>query len=171
MSIAASSRMAFTAVSNDADPSFRPASETPTVKSAIETVTQWIPTEAVGIYIAAVGIFAPEHMSGRWLLFGLGFALVVLFTVINIAIVNKRGAAAWKAKGKVGSPPELEGNRAFALFAISALSYVVWTCALPDTPFLDITGQATLIGGFAALVVAALVPKLAELLNLSPPND
>ncbi|MFY0572625.1 hypothetical protein ACN28E_53585 [Archangium lansingense] len=131
---------------------------------------KWIPSEALGSYIALVGVVAPETDGGRWALFVIGAALVSVFLLLNVALANKQGAAEWRAQKKQGDPPKLAGWRLFGVLVVSLASFVAWACALPDTPFLTLNSDATQWGGGVAVVWSLLLPKVAELLDLKLPS-
>lgn len=170
MSIAAATLQAYAAVAETKESAFREAASPPTSESALESVVKWIPSEAIGSYIALVGLVAPQNAGGRWALFVIGAALVCVFLLLNAALVNKKGAAEWKARKKPGDPPKLSGGRLVAVLVLSLVSFVAWACALPDTPFLDLRADATRWGSGAAIVLSLLLPKVAELLDLKLPS-
>ncbi len=170
LSISASARQAFAVDAEAKSPEFRQAAATPAVESALEAITQWIPTEVVAIYVALLGIFAPRSSSGKWIIFAVGAVSVLVFVLLNAALVNKRGAEAWTREQKPGAPPKLAGTRLFLLILLAAVAYLVWTFALPDTPFLALTDEATRIGGALVVIVSLAMPKVAEILNLKLPR-
>ena len=170
MSIAAATRQAYAVVAEAKSTAFREAATQPTSESVLQSVVKWIPSEALGSYIALVGVVAPETAGGRWALFVIGSALVCVFLLLNVALANKQGAAEWRAQRKPGDPPKLAGWRLFGVLAVSLVSFVAWACALPDTPFLTLTSDATQWGGGVAAVWSLLLPKVAELLDLKLPS-
>jgi hypothetical protein len=50
------------------------------------------------------------------------------------------------------------------LFALVA--FVAWAAALPGTPFLSLTPRATAIGGWAVVILALVMYKVADLLDV-----
>lgn len=170
MSIASATRQAFTVEADEKSTDFKEASAQPAVDSALERIVQWIPSEAVGSYVALLGLFGPNGTGARWVLFVIGAALVVVFLLLNTALVNKRGAEEWRRQKKSGDPPKLSTKRVLILLGLTLIAYVAWACALPETPFLDWWTDATIAGGAAVIVLALLLPKLAELLNVKMPN-
>jgi hypothetical protein len=170
MSIAASTRKAFAVDAETKSAAFRQAATQPTVESGLEKLTQWIPSEVITIYIALLGIFAPDKAAGKWIVFAIGAGAVPAFVLLNAALVNKRGAAQWAEEHHAGSPPRLAHKRIAWLTLLAGVSYLVWTFALPATPFLDLTHQATRIGGALVVVVSVVMPKVAEFLDLQLPQ-
>lgn len=170
MSVAASTRQAYAVDAEAKSPEFQQASATPAVESALESITQWIPTEVVAIYVALLGIFAPDESSVKWAIFGVGAVSVLGFVLLNAALVNKKGAEAWAREDRPGTAPKLAGRRLALLFVVAMVAYVVWAFALPDTPFLDLTDEATRIGGALVIIVSLAMPKISELLDLKVPS-
>jgi amino acid permease len=166
MSIAASTRKAYAVDVKASSTEFRKAATDPDVQSALEKITQWIPSEAVATYITLVGLLALADSTGRWILFAVGLLLVVFFVSINAALVNKEGREKWKAEKHQGNPPKLARKRFVALLIVAVVSFTVWAAALPDTPFLSIFDQATRVGAVLVVVVAGAMPKVAKLLEI-----
>ncbi len=96
MSMAAATRLAYTVEAEEKSTDFKEASAQPDVDSALERIVQWIPSEVVGSYVALLGLFGPNGADARWVLFLIGVALVVVFLLVNSALVNKRGAEEWR---------------------------------------------------------------------------
>jgi hypothetical protein len=171
MSIAAATRQAYIREVEANAPELREAAKNPDVDSAIERVTQWVPTEAVGLYVAFLGLFSPSGSTGRWALFGVGIALTVTFLALNSALVKKRAVDSWKKDGEQGQrPPGIAAWRLAMLLAICVVAFVAWACALPATPFLDWWSDATVVGGAAVLLLAAALPKIAEIVGVNMPK-
>ncbi len=163
-------RRAFAVQAEQRTPAFREEAATPDVESSLEGLTTWIPTEVVGIYISLVGLFMPESSVERWAFFLIGVALVPVFVGVNGAIVNKRGAAAWKAEQRPGDPPKISPRQMGLCVMVALVAYVAWSMALPNTPFAAWFDDATRLGGGLVLVLALLLPKVAELLDISLPQ-
>jgi hypothetical protein len=171
MSIAAATRQAYRREVEASAPTTREAAKEPDVDSAIERVTQWVPTEAVGLYVAFLGLLSPSGSSGRWVLFGVGVAFTVIFLVLNSVLVHKRAVDGWKKGGEKGQrPPRVAAWRLAVLLVICLVAFVAWACALPATPFLAWWSNATTIGGAAVLVLAAALPKAAEIAGVNMPK-
>ena len=171
MSIAAATRQAYVREVEANAPELREAAKNPDVDSAIERVTQWVPTEAVGLYVAFLGLFSPSGSAGRWIMFGVGISFTVLFLALNSALVHKRAVDSWRKEGEKGQrPPGIAAWRLAVLLTICLVAFVAWACALPATPFLDWWSDATLVGGGAVLVLAAALPKIAELVGVNMPR-
>ena len=175
MSIASASRQGFAAEARATTEGFETEATQPNVDSALERIVQWIPTEAVGAYIAILGVFPPGGTNvdkERWAIFAIGVALVVAFTFLNAALVNKRGAEEWKKQGKAGSPPSLSGGRFVKVLLLTLFAFVVWVGALPGgSPFIDLWSDATKAFGVAVIPISAALPQIAELLGVTVPKE
>ncbi len=169
MSIAAAVRNAYGAEIAGESPQFATAAAAPPADTALERVTEWIPTEAVGIYIGLLGIFTPKG-AGRWVIFGIGAAAVLGFVLLNTSIMNQRGARAWANQGKPRPAPKLSRRRFWIVIALVGIAYLTWAWALPGSPFLDLTSDATRIGAAAGVVYAPFLPKIAKRFDVRPPT-
>jgi hypothetical protein len=166
MSLAASTRRAYAVDAQARSSEFRKASTETDVETALEKITQWIPSEVVAAYVALLGIFAPDDSTLRWVLFAVGVVLVIVFVGLNAALVNKRGREKWESEKRPGPAPKLATKRLLTLMGVGIVAFVVWAFALPDSPFLSVTEQATRIGGALVVIVSLVMPLVAELLDL-----
>src|SRR4051812_16517392 len=63
------------------------------VVAAMESVSAFIPSEVVGIYVAGFGILSPESDGGKWWIFFICLALIPLLIGLNyLAQVKQTGA-------------------------------------------------------------------------------
>jgi len=115
---------------------------------AMESVTSFIPTEAVTVYIAGLGLFAPSSPREKWIVFTCGLAVVTALVLLNAP------ASAFKSRLGVWRPA--------VVLLISVASFVAWAAAAPGGPFGEISARATIWGGFAVLVTAPVLPLLAK---------
>lgn len=127
-----------------------------TADSAMERVSAFIPSEIIGLYVAGLGIFSPETDTGKWQIFWICFALIPVIMVLNYLIQRKQ------SQGGLGLWPSL------VLFGFAIVAFVAWTAALPSTPFLSIFPDATTIGGWAVIILAVIMYKVAELMGIVP---
>jgi len=171
MSIAAATRQAYRRELDTTTPATVEAAKNPDVQSAIERVTEWIPTETVGLYIALLGLLSPDGSTGRWVLFCAGIAMTIGFLLLNSELIHKRAVDKWEeAKNGEPKPPRIAPWRQGVLLGVCLVSFAAWACALPATPFLSLWSDATTVGGIAVLVLAATIPKVAELCGVNMPN-
>lgn len=114
--------------------------------AAIATeLTRYIPTEAVGIYTAALPFLlgdsplGSDSYTGRWILSGIVTVLAVLYGVgVFRAEVQKRG-------GRFRWPPKRT--------AIIVIAFVAWVALIPGSPFNEFGWYTPAIG--AAIGIAA----------------
>ena len=54
------------------------------------------------------------------------------------------------------------------LLLFAPVAFVAWTAALPGTPFLSLTPRPTAIGGWAVIILALVMYKVADLKDVVP---
>src|SRR5258708_6870057 len=111
------------------------ASGTPAPKvemtAALEKITAYIPAEVIGIYVAAFGILTPGSSRTKWIIFGLCLLLIPFFMWLGFI----------EARRKKLPVPGLKALTILLFMAIAA--YIIWTAALPATPFAAWDANAT----------------------------
>jgi hypothetical protein len=122
--------------------------------------TRWSPTfrlssEVIGIYIAGVGIIGPASGRARWGLLLLSLALILLFIWLSNRIEKQSDPTAPNAFSKLAW-----------VCLLATCAFLAWSAALPETSFLDFSANATRLGSFAAVVLAALMPKIAAAVGI-----
>lgn len=130
-----------------------------TIESAMEKISVFIPAEVIGIYVAGFGILSPETDTGKWWIFGVSLALIPLFMGLNYLGQRKHSDA------------KLSLWISFVLLMFAMVAFVAWAAALPGTPFLSFTPRATAIGGWAVVILAILMYRAADLLDVVPKNQ
>jgi hypothetical protein len=128
----------------------------PSVQGSLEKVSAYIPSEVIGIYVAGLGIFAPDHVHAKWILFGVSLILVPVLVLVGQAVARKRGLPA---------PP---GKASIVVILFAVVAFCAWAAAMPSNPLLDQFPEATRVGGFAVIILAALLPQAANLLDITP---
>ena len=126
------------------------------VTSALDQMVAYVPSEVIGIYIAGVGIIGPSGRA-KWGLLWLSLALIPLFIWLADRMERQSDANAPKAFAKLAW-----------VCLLATFAFVAWSAALPETPFLDFSANATRLGSFAAMVLAALMPKIAAAVGIAP---
>jgi hypothetical protein len=124
-------------------------------RKALARVTAFVPTEAISTYVAVLALLTPKSGWGRWTLLG----VIAIITVVICWYFWKRSTTALPTKALVWSI-------VFALIGLAA-----WASALPDSPFFSIHGYTTVIGGAAIILLASVIPKVAEIVGVSPPPE
>jgi hypothetical protein len=126
---------------------------TNTVQEALDKIADYIPAEALAIYVAALGILLPQTETERWATFAFGLGLVVIFTWLGLTNRRRR---------------KPQTRTFWWLLFFGFLAFTLYAGALPNSPFLTLTDAATRILSVAALVAAYVIPEAAERLHLRP---
>jgi hypothetical protein len=138
-----------------------------TITAALRTVTAYIPTEVLTVYLAVVGALATTGTAGttlldpnmtRWVLFW-------LFVVLTPATVWLTYAAKVQAAGK-----PLPILRHWPVWEISAatIAFVIWAFTLPGTPFSSLGWYTPSLGSVAILVGSLLMGLVGPLFTQRP---
>lgn len=133
---------------------------TPT-KNALSLIAAYIPSEAIAVYLAALGILAPTNQATpdqvariRLICFGAGLlvAIVIAFADFNSANLSTREAY----------------RRRFFVAVLAGASFAVYSAATPDffvqNTYLTI-GFTQWAAGFA-IFFAVLIPVVAKALRV-----
>ena len=135
-----------------------PASNGP--NTALQTVTNYIPTEVLTLYIAFVGALGPTivqngHVVGRWSVFW-------CFLAATPAVVWLAFAAKLAALGK----PLPISPRYWPIWEMFAatVAFLAWAFGLPQTPFAEFQGK-----WYSPQLAALLVPVVSVALGLIAP--
>src|ERR1022692_3146512 len=178
MSVLGASRVAM-------NPDPASAVATQSQNSVLSQVATYIPSEVVATYVALQGIFSTGSASTasestKWVLFGVGVALCVALPVLNFittrqaAVSAAEQAAAPAAEQAV--PAAANGaaapkwSKQFIVIVMAIVAFTAYAMALPSTVFDDLFKSANLGGAAAALVLAVLMPAIANAfqIKLSP---
>jgi hypothetical protein len=126
------------------------------VQGALDKIAAYIPSEVIGTYVAVSGILASDSTSTKWIIFILALLLIPALALLGNALAKKKGLPA-------------SSNRA-TLFVIllAAFAFCAWAAALPDNPLVSYSKDATRYGGVAVIILAVLLPRAAELLDIGP---
>ena len=130
------------------------------VRTATEKIAAFIPSEAIGFYVAGFGIFSPGTQSGKWVLFFVSLGFLALVMSLNYLLEKKR------AKSKSTPAPTM--TQVLTLLAFAVVAFAAWAAAMPDTPFLTFGANATAVGGWAVIGLAVIMYKVAELVDVAP---
>jgi hypothetical protein len=129
--------------------------------TTLQTLTTYIPTEVLTLYVSAVAAVGPLTINGlpvgRWLPFWCFLGATPL--VVWIAFATKLKGA--------GKPLPLSPVKWPAWEMIAAMiAYFVWTFALPNTPFAQFEDwYSSGLAAFLVLVVSAGLGMIAPLMQ------
>jgi hypothetical protein len=168
MSIIAMTRQVETAALRRAPDTKRAAADSTAPGDYVEKVVQWIPSEAVGAYIAVWGVLTPSTDPSRWAVFVVGLLSVGLLILLGTALAQKRRVEQWQKEKKPGAPPRTSQRDRLLLLTFASVAFTTWVAALTDSPFATIDSNASKVGGAVLVGLALFAPKVAELLDLAP---
>jgi hypothetical protein len=144
------------------------AEQSSAVNTALQTLTTYIPTEVLTLYVAALAALGPIQDShgreiGRWLPFWI--FLVGTPLIAWIAFATKIKSAGRPIPLKPTSWPIWEMSAA-------TIAFGAWAFALPDTPFLEFKDQwySPAVAGLAVMLASYGLGALGPLMQrpLSP---
>lgn len=124
-------------------------------QSALEQITAFIPSDALGIYIAGNSIIDPHSGAGKWAIFGVVGCLIPLFVWLTRISVGKQADVA-------GLDTWLGRRRGFWLSLFGIVAYAAWVAAMPSSPFATIHEKAAQVGAWVAVILSCLLPLLAK---------
>jgi hypothetical protein len=135
------------------------------VDAALKTLTTYVPTEILTLYVAAMTAFpaAKGATSGRVDLFWIFLALTPLVVWIVFAIkVRKSNTAA--------PPPFPKWPGQWPLFEMFAATaaFAAWAFAMPQSPFAGASWYSSGAAGFAVLTASIVLNWLATLFGSAP---
>jgi hypothetical protein len=133
--------------------------------TAIGQLARWIPTESLTLYVAFLGVLNPlagtpracdAGYAGRWAALG-------AFLVMTVSIVVLVHVAKVRRTLEPFRWPVFE-------MSVSAVAFMAWAVALPDTPLNDFCGYKAELGAFIVLATTAIIGLVADALgrNVSP---
>lgn len=151
----------------DPKPEDNQASEESAVSTALKTVTTYIPTEILTLYVALTATlaplipeseirntnFAPDYTS-RWVIFGI--FLLITPAAVWIAFVGKLTADRRMWPRTWSQLPKWE-------MIAASIAFIAWAAALPDSPFGSINYFNDAIAGAIVLITSTALAWLAGL--------
>jgi len=138
-------------------------SETP-VSTALKTLTTYLPTEALTLYVALVAALQPQanaagtvtstSNTGHWI----AFWIFLVFTPLAVWITFATRLASDNKQLPLRPRywPRWE-------MTAGTLAYVAWAVGLPDSPFARFSWYSPAVAGFVVLVTSTLLGMLAGL--------
>jgi hypothetical protein len=134
------------------------------VNAAIRTLTTYIPTETLTLYVAVLAVLQPSTKgavsSSSWAVFW--WFLIVTPLVIWLVYITKAKTA--------GKPiPWVPLKWPLWEMAAGTIAYVAWAFALPATPFTSLAWYSTGLAGVVVLIASTglglFAPLFARPLN------
>jgi hypothetical protein len=130
--------------------------------TALQTLTTYIPTEVLTLYVSAVAVLnVGGQEQGRWIPFWCFLAATPLVTWIAFA-----------TKVKTAGKPIPASPSKWPLWEMIAatIAYVAWTFALPSTPFAQLSWYSAGLAGFLVLVASTALGLMAPLMQRPLPT-
>ena len=134
-----------------------------TPENALALIAAYIPSEAIAVYLAALGILIPTSAATadqvarvRLICFAAGLLIAVVISFVNLDSTNLPTREAYR--------------RRIVVAVIAAIGFVIYSSATPDFFFNNtyLTIAFTQWAAVAAIVAAPLLPWLAKALGVRP---
>jgi len=139
----------------------QPAPSASGVDTALQTVTTFIPTEVLTLYVSAVAALgsiqnSEGHDVGRWIPFYTFLAATPMLVWIAFA-----------TKLKASNKPIPAAPKRWPVWEMVAatLAFAAWAFALPNTPFVQFTWYSGGLAGFLILIVSGGLGAVAPLMQ------
>ncbi|MBI3637856.1 MAG: hypothetical protein HY216_16810 [Candidatus Rokubacteria bacterium] len=137
------------------------ASATNGTTTTLQTLTTYIPTEVLTLYVSAIAAVGPAVTkggvsAGRWLPFWC--FLVATPLIVWLAFATKLKAAGKPLPASPVKWPIWE-------MVAATIAYFAWTFALPNTPFATEDWYSSGLAAFFVLVVSAGLGMIAPLMQ------
>ena len=131
-----------------------------TVSTALRTLTTYVPTETLTLYVALVAALSPTagvtetSNTSHWI----AFWIFLFFTPLAVWVTF----ATKLASDKKQLPLRLQYWPKWEMTA-GTLAYVAWAAGLPDSPFAQFPWYSPSVAGFAVLITSTILGMLAGL--------
>jgi hypothetical protein len=125
-----------------------------TLKSYIDRVTQWIPADAIALYLLGITALQTQHPNPNpnWVLLGIGLGLSLVLVLL----------AAWATRKRVG-------RKDITLAVLATVAFAIWSLAVPESGWHRIHWVATnpgwifIIAAGTAVVFGIIADPLANM--------
>jgi len=129
------------------------------VSTALTTLTTYVPTETLTLYVALVAALQPAAntdptTTGRWI----AFWFFLFFTPLAVWVTF----ATKLTSDKKDLPLRPRFWPKWEMFA-GTLAYIAWAFGLPDSPFADFAWYSSSVAGFAVLITSTILGMVAGL--------
>jgi hypothetical protein len=127
----------------------------------LRTVTTYIPTEVLTLYVAVVAALQPAGATPAWITFW----CFLICTPVVVWVV-------YAIKAKTAKSPFPAAIRTWPLWEMIAgsIAYVAWAFALPGSPFASWAHYSAALAGVIVLVASTILGLLAPLFARSIPS-
>ena len=133
--------------------------------SALEQLTQYIPTETVTLFIAAVSARAALHEQGVWTWLG-PWKLIAIFTVITPAMLWLAALTTFiEEKRSQKLPDEATFSTPFFDMIAATLAFFIWSLAVPG--LFEGIAALQIVAGFAAVAASWFLSRIAVIVGAS----
>jgi hypothetical protein len=131
-------------------------------------LAQWIPTEALTVYAALLGVLGGtlSKWQSVWLLVGCAVFDILLVWYLTVLKTSKAQTLA-QASQPLWSA--FRTTKPIGEALLSCLAFVFWVSALPGSAASHLPGWQAAYGSAAVIAAAALVPMLAKAAGILPP--
>jgi uncharacterized membrane protein YidH (DUF202 family) len=134
----------------------------PVVAGALAGIATYIPSEAIGFYVAGFALLnlTDNNQQDKWLLLSLTIVLNGYFAVLQIMTVRD--------ERDVQASTRHKRRQVVTAVLLTTVALCVYIAALPANPFLG-AGKITLQwAGVLALALALILPSMTRFLGLEP---
>jgi hypothetical protein len=126
-------------------------------KSGIAQIATYIPSDVVATYVALEGIFPRGSETVKWILFGVGIALCIALPMLNLITSDMSTATGW--------------GKQVVVIILAIVAFTAYAMAIPGSAFASLVPEATRWGAASALVLALIMPFIADAFGIKPtPN-
>jgi hypothetical protein len=148
----------------------------PSGTGPLSMIANYIPTEILSVYLAALSLIAQANVSAAspgGLPSQLETIKVITFLVgFSLTPVVVWCAFAMKIRAAGGAMPLRPTSWPWWSIFAATLSFAIWAMALPSSGIADhyLGGYGNLVAGILVLVVGAMLSMFAPLFSASPPD-
>ena len=128
-----------------------------TRERSLAKTADYIPSDVLATYLAMWGLISPNSTVAK-LVVCCAALLAVVLPLLNWAVSQRLSSA--------GSRPAL--SKQLWVIAMGLVAFTAYAMTMPNSIFAEWFDAAPMTGGLAAIVLAVLLPPLAEFLDISP---
>jgi hypothetical protein len=129
-----------------------------TRERSLAKTADYIPSDVLATYLAMWGLISPNSTTAKLVVFCCAAALAIVLPLLNWAVSQRLSSA--------GRRPAL--SKQLWVIAMGLVAFTAYAMTMPNSIFAEWFDAAPMTGGLAAIVLAVLLPPLAEFLDISP---